>query len=976
MANQKYYFDTDGDFMQLINSGCSPSIKLYMCVRLKNKDDFSRAEITAIRTCIRFGERGTSASKEAFVREWYPKLRDNFDNVSLQNEKPNQKAIIISPKASDRVDSLGRIKTVKMYVQGSDWIVVFKTDLSLNYAVSILHKLVGDSYSVHQGKAFSEVLAFAMVGEKMDESIFLQQCSRLKQKFNLVRVSQQSNVLVAHITPTTLSEEDSGVLFTSRIPLPAVTVGDIDWSPSAKQRISTSGSVHKHVTCDVCGVRDFAGIRYKCLECIDYDLCPSCFHASKTSKNHRKTHSVRPIEAPLAAQPDQNIADLGALLAQLLNVDPLELERNREEEVMKNCFEDKKEVVGSVVYLIDSDGDFTMVLTCASEPRMQMILCVKIADKKNLSWQEVRAIVQCLTVGERGTAMSVATFIGLEEKLRSKVEKVWLQQSQSQSNRIVLVLKPAKVESSFSAGKIVRSYIEKDGDGDFAVHFENDMEQFTIVVKHVGKYNSFGKIEENALRDAISLSEPGDKMDPSMFKKYCSRLKRKYHLVKVTEVNKSKLAAFIVPTLLPQEKLGDMVKRMEGIPLPPASDSKIDWFPETMERIANLPREARPLNRVGIPMSLGTDYGYRDTYYCGRFLGVANIPGSDGRCGPTNGPQCADCLGSTRTSPTPQRNPATPSPPPQPSPPQRFPVTPPQQFPLQPPAHGSPPNHFSPNHLNSQLPHYNNGKIYATILLKNSGQADVYEGVRVSNDSSTVEVALKIFRSEDDWNDCKVELMTLLRAGGHANVMEVLDFFEKPKPCMVMRLVRGGDLMDYLEKHGALKVDVAVSVLRGIALGLQHLHSHGIAHRDMKSPNILLQLPSMDPVLIDLGMGKFVGSGSVTAHTTGAKGTLLWMAPEMMTDNLSGRKIDIYALGIIMWEIFSGQVPFNEYNFGNFGQFVLHVGIHNKRPSIDVVRRAAGVKPGHVALIQKCWVADPDNRPTATEFLQELEGCR
>ena len=252
----------------------------------------------------------------------------------------------------------------------------------------------------------------------------------------------------------------------------------------------------------------------------------------------------------------------------------------------------------------------------------------------------------------------------------------------------------------------------------------------------------------------------------------------------------------------------------------------------------------------------------------------------------------------------------------------------------------------------------------------------MYDGVRVSNDNSTVEVALKIFRSEDDWNDCKVELKNLLRAGGHANVMEVLDFFEKPKPCMVMRLVRGGDLMDYLEKHGALKVDVAVSVLRGIALGLQHLHSHGIAHRDMKSPNILLQLPSMDPVLIDLGMGKFVGSGSVTAHTTGAKGTLLWMAPEMMTDNLSGRKIDIYALGIIMWEIFSGQVPFNEYNFGNFGQFVLHVGIHNKRPSIDVVRRAAGVKPGHVALIQKCWVADPDSRPTATEFLQELEGCR
>lgn len=300
VATQKYYFDSEGDFMQLVITGCSPSTKLYNCVRLKDKDDLSRAEITAIRSCLQFGQRDTSASEEAFVGEWYPKLKEVFDNITLQNDKPNQKAIIIKPKTSDKSTALGKIKTVKMYVQGNDWIVVFKTDLPLNYAVSISHKLVGESYSVFQGKAFSEVLAFAMVGEKMDESIFLQQCARLKQKFNLVRVSQQSNVLVAHITLTTLPEEDSGVLFTGHIPLPTVTTREVDWSLSTKQRISANGSVHRHITCDVCGIKDFAGIRYKCLECSDYDLCPSCFHASKTSKNHQKTHSVRhrPLSSP------------------------------------------------------------------------------------------------------------------------------------------------------------------------------------------------------------------------------------------------------------------------------------------------------------------------------------------------------------------------------------------------------------------------------------------------------------------------------------------------------------------------------------------------------------------------------------------------------------------------------------------------------------------------------------------------------
>ena len=64
-----------------------------------------------------------------------------------------------------------------------------------------------------------------------------------------------------------------------------------------------------------------------------------------------------------------------------------------------------------------------MILNCASEPEMQLVLCVKIAGENNLSWPEVRAIVQCFTLGDRGSAMSVATFKSLEKKLKEKVGK-------------------------------------------------------------------------------------------------------------------------------------------------------------------------------------------------------------------------------------------------------------------------------------------------------------------------------------------------------------------------------------------------------------------------------------------------------------------------------------------------------------------------------------------------------------------------
>eukprot|EP01037_Dinobryon_pediforme_P037612 gene37612-45186_t len=106
---------------------------------------------------------------------------------------------------------MARVKTLKMYVDDSgDWIVVFKTDLPLNYAVSISHKLMHDSYSLLQGKALCEVLKFAEPGEKMDESIFLQHCARLKRQFNLVKINRQNNVLVASVIPTRLSPSESG----------------------------------------------------------------------------------------------------------------------------------------------------------------------------------------------------------------------------------------------------------------------------------------------------------------------------------------------------------------------------------------------------------------------------------------------------------------------------------------------------------------------------------------------------------------------------------------------------------------------------------------------------------------------------------------------------------------------------------------------------------------------------------------------
>ena len=183
------------------------------------------------------------------------------------------------------------------------------------------------------------------------------------------------------------------------------------------------------------------------------------------------------------------------------------------------------------------------------------------------------------------------------------------------------------------------------------------------------------------------------------------------------------------------------------------------------------------------------------------------------------------------------------------------------------------------------LPVYGNGRIVATKKLKESGQADVFRGKLTQRDGSQKEVAIKVFHKTEDWHDCKLALMALLRISGHPNVMEVWDFFEVPKPASIMRFVSGGDLRDHLDTNGRFAVREAKLLLQGIGEGLKHLHEHSLVHRDLKSPNVLLEKSAngqYNPVLIDLGMGKVVTESASQFQTTAMKGTPVWMAPEMI----------------------------------------------------------------------------------------------
>lgn len=269
-----------------------------------------------------------------------------------------------------------------------------------------------------------------------------------------------------------------------------------------------------------------------------------------------------------------------------------------------------------------------------------------------------------------------------------------------------------------------------------------------------------------------------------------------------------------------------------------------------------------------------------------------------------------------------------------------------------------------------------------------SGQAQVYEAVRENGER----VAVKVFSggASEAGQTYRTELRMLLKMREHRNVIGVIDFFETPAPALVMRFITGaGDLAAYLSKNGRMSEELAVRIAAELAAGIAYLHSAGVVHRDLKSANVLLRTDSsgeLSPVIIDLGLGSTLKKPAAGgAHTTTAtlhaasdlssqtgsvKGSLYWMAPEMVTHQQWSEKSDVYAFAVILWELLCASTPYAHLQVTGVIDLLLKVA-GGARPDM---REVAGASPAIKALIERCWAADPRERPTMMQVVDQLRG--
>ena len=194
----------------------------------------------------------------------------------------------------------------------------------------------------------------------------------------------------------------------------------------------------------------------------------------------------------------------------------------------------------------------------------------------------------------------------------------------------------------------------------------------------------------------------------------------------------------------------------------------------------------------------------------------------------------------------------------------------------------------------------------------------------------------------------------------HPFLLGFLGFSTKRPYIVVTEYLPGGSLYDALRwKEKSLTGTQKTIIAMCIANGMQRLHKLKIVHRDLKSLNILLDA-NLLPRVIDFGLSTQLEEGHREEFLTTTVGTPHWMAPELFESQPYTNKIDVYAYGMLLWEILTQQTP---YPGKSSSQIMYDVCNKQKRPPIPM-RTPSALK----ALINQCWAQDPNDRPTFKEI--------
>lgn len=202
----------------------------------------------------------------------------------------------------------------------------------------------------------------------------------------------------------------------------------------------------------------------------------------------------------------------------------------------------------------------------------------------------------------------------------------------------------------------------------------------------------------------------------------------------------------------------------------------------------------------------------------------------------------------------------------------------------------------------------------------------------------------------------------------HPNIVTIFDFgYENGVPFMVQELLDGEDLAAVLAREDALPVARQIDVLLQVARGMAYAHAQGVLHRDIKPPNVRL-LSDGQVKILDFGIARLVDQTSQLTATDMKIGTAAYMAPEQLSGGQAGPPSDIFAFGVLAYEVVAGKHPFAADTISRAFFRIL-----NEAPT--TLSELVPACPSHLAeLIDRCLAKDPADRPASFEaIVNQLE---
>jgi serine/threonine protein kinase len=261
------------------------------------------------------------------------------------------------------------------------------------------------------------------------------------------------------------------------------------------------------------------------------------------------------------------------------------------------------------------------------------------------------------------------------------------------------------------------------------------------------------------------------------------------------------------------------------------------------------------------------------------------------------------------------------------------------------------------------------GKVRIERLLARGGMAEVYLGSHLNLERP---VAIKVLHSHIEEDPSLLERFhreaKVVAGLRHPNIVQVFDFDTiDGHPYIVMEYLKGPTLANYLrglhQRNERIPPHQVARLLKALTTALDYAHGQGVIHRDIKPGNILLHnksddIPLGEPltndveaIVTDFGLVRIANAASQTASGM-VSGTPAYMSPEQARGDKTDHLTDIYSLGVVLYEMLAGRVPFE----ADSTMAVIYMQIHTPPPPIP------GISPAVQAVMDRALVKNPSDR--------------